>query len=125
MSRPPNFEVQTDLERNLIELRFRGNVAPADTGACLRTISVVLPELRPGFTVVTDLSGLESMSLDCAADLTKAMDAFRARGVAAVIRIIPDPGKDIGFNILAIIHYRRGIHVMTCKSREEANRTLK
>ena len=125
MSRPPNYEVLADLDRNLIELRFRGNLSPADMGACLRNISGVLPELRPGFTVVTDLSELESMSLECAPDLTKAMDAFRARGVATVVRIIPDPTKDIGFNILAIIPYRRGIHVITCKTRAEADRVIR
>lgn len=92
--------------------------------ACLQEISAVLPQVRPGFTVVTDLSALNTMSLDCAPDLTKAMDAFRARGVATVVRVIPDPTKDIGFNILAIVHYRRGIRVITCKTRAEANRLV-
>lgn len=125
MPAPRPHEVLTDLDRNLIELRFRGNVTQADMHVCLEEIAAVLPEVRPGFTVLTDLSALNAMSLDCAPDLTKAMDAFRARGVATVVRIIPDPAKDIGFNILAIIHYRRGIHVITCKTRAEADRALR
>lgn len=124
MPPPRSHEVQTDLDRNVIELRFRGDVTPADMRACLQEISAVLPQVRPGFTVVTDLSALNTMSLDCAPDLTKAMDAFRARGVATVVRVIPDPTKDIGFNILAIVHYRRGIRVITCKTRAEANRLV-
>jgi len=124
MPAPRSHEVVTDLDRNLIELRFRGDVAQADMHDCLEEIAAVLPQVRPGFTVLTDLSALNAMSLDCAPDLTKAMDAFRARGVATVVRIIPDPAKDIGFNILAIIHYRRGIHVITCKTRAEADRAI-
>ena len=50
------------------------------------------------------------------------MDEFKAKGIGAVVRIVPDPAKDIGFNILSVVHYRRGVRVVTCQTAEEAER---
>jgi len=125
MTAKPAYEVEGDASLNLLKLRYFGHVTPSETKACLADIKALLPRMRPGFTVLTDLSGLDSMDLDCVTDLTKAMDAFRAKGVGTAVRIIPDPSKDIGFNILAIVHYRRGVHVVTCQNAEQAARVLK
>lgn len=84
----------------------------------------LLPNMRQGFTFLADLSGLESMDLDCVADITKIMDACNAAGIGTVVRIVPDPRKDIGLNILSIIHYRRGVHVLTFQNSAEAERAL-
>ena len=80
--------------------------------------------LQAGFTALTDLSELESMDLDCVTHLTKIMDQLRAKGVGTVIRIIPDREKDIGFRILSIIHLRRGVKIITCDTRAEAERAM-
>jgi hypothetical protein len=41
-----------------------------------------------------------------------------------VVRVIPDPHKDIGLNILSLFHYRRGVRIVTCETLEEAMRAL-
>jgi hypothetical protein len=41
-----------------------------------------------------------------------------------VVRVIPDPRKDIGLNMLSLFHYRRGIRIVTCMTLEEATKTL-
>jgi hypothetical protein len=64
------------------------------------------------------------MELDCLPELTGAMDRFKALGVGTVIRIVPDPRKDIGFNILSVVHYRRGVRVVTCTSAAEAEKLM-
>lgn len=119
------FDMQFDESRNLVTIRYFGHV----TGAAMKGVTehalAVLSKVRPGFTVLTDLSGLESMELDCVPGLTGMMDRFKAKGVGTVVRIIPDPAKDIGFNILAIVHYRRGVHIVTCETAAEAERVLK
>jgi len=120
----PAYEVGGDASLNLFQIHYHGHVTASEMKRCLEAVETALPKMRPGFTVLTDLSGLDSMDLDCVSDLTKAMDAFRAKGVATVVRIIPDPSKDIGFNILAIVHYRRGVRVVTCQNAEEAARVL-
>jgi hypothetical protein len=125
MTAKPAFEVRGDDSLNLIRIRYLGHVTAAELRAGAGEVKAVLAKMRPGFTVLTDLSGLEAMDLECVPDLTRQMDAFRAKGVATVIRIIPDPSKDIGLNILAIVHYRRGVHVVTCQTAAEAEHVLK
>lgn len=41
------------------------------------------------------------------------MDLLREKKVASVIRVMPDPHKDIGFNILSQFHYGPEIQVAT------------
>ena len=80
--------------------------------------------MKPGFTVVTDLTELERMDLDCLPHLTKLMDLFLAAGVAKVVRVIPDPKKDIGFNLLSITRYRGRVPIATFGTRADADTAL-
>ena len=48
------------------------------------------------------------------------MDLCNRKWISKVVRFIPDPEKDIGFNILSLFHYRRGIPIVTCESLKEA-----
>ena len=52
------------------------------------------------------------------------MDLFDAAGVDTIVRVIPNPRKDIGFSIMSLFHYRHGVHIMTCETMEEAKRIL-
>lgn len=125
MSSPAAFEILSDGVPHLVRIRYLGHVTAAGMQACREAIEQILPRMQPGFTVVTDLSGLASMDLECAPHLTKIMDLAGNLGVGTVVRIIPDPAKDIGFNILSIIHYRgHDVRIITCETREEAERAL-
>jgi hypothetical protein len=125
MTAKPMFEINSDAAKNLVQIRYLGHVSATGMKECVAHVERRLPELRLGFTVLTDLSGLESMDLDCVPYLTKIMDLIRAKGVGTVVRIIPDPTKDIGFNILSLIHLRRGVKIVTCENLAEAERALK
>ncbi len=116
--------IQVDISRNLMEVRYRGCVTAAEVKAVSEKVMDLLPQMRKGFTFLADLSSLESMELDCAPDITRIMDACNAAGIGTVVRIIPDPRKDIGLNILSIIHYGRGVHVLTCQNSAEAERVI-
>jgi hypothetical protein len=116
--------VQVDIARNLIEVRYEGRVSVAEVKAVSERVMELLPQLRTGYTFLADLSRLESMELDSVTYITKIMDACNATGIGTVVRIVPDPRKDIGLNILSIIHYRRGVHVLTFQNSEEAERAL-
>ncbi len=120
----PPVEIQSVPEQNLARVRYHGHVTVADMTVALARIESLLRQLRPGFTVFTDLSNLDSMDLDCVAPLTKIMDCCRAAGVGTVVRVVPDTNKDIGFNILSIIHYRHGVKIVTCATLAEAEREL-
>jgi hypothetical protein len=125
MNKKPECEVMGDASRNLIQIRHLGHVTTTEMRACIEEVKRLLPEMRAGFTLLTDLSGLDSMELDCVVDIGRMMDACKVKGIGAAVRIIPDQSKDIGLNILALVHYRSGVHVITCRNASEAERALK
>jgi hypothetical protein len=124
MESQPGYLFRGDIDRNLIEVRYRGRVSVGDVSAVYERVAELLPQMREGFTFLADLSELESMGLDCMGGITKIMDACNAAGIGTVVRIIPDPRKDIGLNILSIIHYRRGVHLLTFQNSAEAERAI-
>ena len=124
MTANDGFEIQQDLSRNLIQISWRGHVGVAESNAAGERVALLLPQMRRGFTLLADLSGLESMELDCAPGIARLMDTLRENGIGTVVRIVPDATKDIGLNILAIVHYRGTVQVITCHTAEEAGRVL-
>jgi hypothetical protein len=50
---------------------------------------------------------------------------LRARGVKLIIRVIPDPSKDIGFGILSRFHYPNKPRTVICETLSEAAKHLK
>jgi ABC-type transporter Mla MlaB component len=120
----PTFELVMEAGRNLTHLRYFGTVTAAQMPECVRQIESTLPQLRTGFTMLVDLSGLDAMELECVPYLSTIMELCKGRGLGTVIRVIPDPSKDIGLNILSLIHYRGKVRVMTCGTLAEAQRLL-
>jgi hypothetical protein len=121
----PALEIGIDVARNILCKRFNGHVSAAQMKAGVAEVARLLPSMRAGFKVLVDLSGLSSMDLDCAPHLAKVMDLCKAHGVGLVVRVTPDPEKDIGFNILSVTHYRGKVRVVTCETLAEAERALK
>jgi hypothetical protein len=120
----PAFEVEIEPARNVVRIRYFGDVLVAHMQAGAAELERLLPQMRTGFAVLTDLSGLDSMELGCAPHLTRIMDLCKTRGVGLVVRIIPDPAKDIGLNILSLTHYRGQVKIVTCGTLAEAERAL-
>jgi hypothetical protein len=118
------FEIEADAERRILRTYFRGLVAAADLAAAADRSSRIIEQMAPGFTVVADLSALEKMDLDCVPHLTRLMDEFRRARVGRVLRIIPDPNKDIGFTLLSHTHYRGEVPFSTLTSVAEAQMEL-
>jgi hypothetical protein len=117
-------EFQPDVERKLLQLRFRGHVAGKDMAPELDRLAPMFLQLGTGFSLVTDLTELDNMDLDCVPHVTRMMDLCLRAGVRQVVRVIPDPGKDIGFKLLSMTHYRRKVPVVTCETRAEAERAI-
>ncbi len=76
--------------------------------------------LKAGFVVISDLSHLESMDPACALPMGTLMDLCSAGGVSSVVRVIPDPTKDIGFNIIARFHMPAPVRMETHEGLAEA-----
>jgi len=117
-------QVESDQSKNLLRIAFLERVGPDEAKLGVEKMRQALSDLSPGFRLVADLSRLESMDLACAEHLKRSMDLCNKAGVSKVIRIIPDPQKDIGLNIMSKFHYRREIPIVTCESEAEAMKVL-
>ena len=118
------FQVKTDRARNLLEIVFSGEVDAAEAKQGVDQVEVLLAELTPGFALLKDLSGLVNMDLECVPHLARSMDLCKAAGVARIVRVIPDPQKDIGLNILSRFHYPPEVQIVTCETLDEAMKLL-
>jgi len=118
------FKVEADKARKLLEIAFAGKVNAAAAKQCVDRVELLLTGLESGFTLLNDLSGLGQMDVSCAPHLERSMELCKKAGVVRVVRIIPDPHKDIGLSILSIFHYPRRIKIITCETREEALKLL-
>ncbi len=113
-------QVQADPARNVLHITFSQTVNQPQAERCRNDIRAALGKLQPGFRLLTDLSGLESMDVTCASEIAATMDMCRRKGVGEVIRVIPDPTKDIGFKLMSLFHYDHGIPIVTCATLSEA-----
>src|SRR5437870_7874572 len=113
-------EVEIDKVRNLVVITFRGRVDLAEAQEGRQRVAAALEGMPPGFRLLTDLSGLDSMEYACAPEIEASMDLLRAKDVARVVRVIPDSHKDIGFKVMSYFHYGKAIPVLTCETRAEA-----
>jgi hypothetical protein len=124
MPAPPAFDIIIDPDRNLVRTRFVGNITEAAMKQAVIEVEALLPQVKPGFSIFANLGQVESMDLDSARPLTQIMDLCRVRGVALIVRILPPKDRDIGINLLSIVHYRGRVRTVTVESVAEAERIL-
>lgn len=116
--------VEFDPARRILSTHFRGVVTPADARAYAEHVRDLLATVDPGFSMLTDLTGLEEMDIDSVGDITRVMDLCLAAGVQRIVRVIPDPSKDIGFHLLSLTHYRGRVPIATCETILQAEGVL-
>lgn len=116
--------ITSNKTKQLLHIRYLGPVQLKDFQHGQEDLVAQLKELSPGFRLLADFSQMESMGLDCRPALGRMMDLIGQAGVDLVVRVIPEPGRDIGMNILALFHYRRRPRAVTCESMVEAARLL-
>jgi len=117
--------VTVDTVRNIVRLSFVGDIGVEESRSHEKAISDAIAAARPGFFLLTDLSELTSMDVDCMSSIIRTMEAARSRGIARVVRVIPDISKDIGFNIMSLFHYPHGVQIITCENQTAAEGALK
>lgn len=118
------FQAEIDKSQNLLKFVFSGRVTPEETKRWREKLAVLLGELKPGFKLLSDFSGVESMDLACAPDIESSMEACDKAGIVKVVRVITHPRQDIGLSIMSLFHYRRCISIITCETMEEALKAL-
>ena len=118
------FRAELDKSKNLLSVVLSQRVTTEDISRWREQLSGFLPSLQPGFKLLVDLSPMDSMDLDCVPDIARAMEAMDDAGVSKIVRIIPEPHKDIGLNIMSRFHFRHSVSLVTCDSMEEALQAL-
>jgi hypothetical protein len=118
------FAVEIDKSQRLMKLEFSRVVTSEEAKLCLERIEMLLEDMRPGFQLLMDLSRLERMELECFHDIERIMKLLNGKGIKEVVRVIPDPRKDIGFSIMSAFHYDHDVGITTCDTLDDAMKLL-
>jgi hypothetical protein len=118
-------KIEIDPGQNLFVMRYSDTIAADEVEKALGEIRQTLQKLRAGFTLFGDFTKLQRMDSACAPFIEQAMDLFNASGVSRIVRVIPDPHRDIGMGIMSIFHYRGDIQILTCETLEQAEPLLR
>jgi hypothetical protein len=114
------FVVEIDRSRRFVVISVAGYLAAEDARDAARRVREIVAEAEPGFVALADFRWLDAMATGAAPFIADIMDAFVARKVSAVVRVVPDPRKDIGLNILSQFHYGPDIRVITFETLADA-----
>ena len=118
------FLVALNKPRQLLHLSYIGHVMPEELRRGYADAQAMAADLKPGFHLLADFARLDSMDLACRTELGRLMELADQGGVGLLVRVIPDPSKDIGLDILALFHYRKRPRMVTCKNMVEAAEKL-
>jgi len=113
------FHAEVDQPKNLLTFAFSGKVTKSETSRWKGELPALLSQLKSGFKLLSDFSGVESFELGCAPDIEVVMDMLNKAGIVKVVRIIVHPQQDIGLSIMSLFHYRRCVSIVTCETLEE------
>ena len=116
--------VTSNKSRQLLCVSYIGRMQSEEFRRSHEQLTAQLGEMSPGYCLLVDFSHLEFMGLDCEPELGRMMELIGRAGVGWVARVIPEPSKDIGMNILTAFHYPHRLPVVTCKSLVEAAKAL-
>ena len=109
------YSVEIDRSKRLVVISAVQHVTAEQAKLVAQQLRELLHEFAPGFRVLADFRWLESMDSAAAPHVAKIMDALAEKGVASVTRVMPDPHKDIGLNILSQFHYGPEIQSLRLK----------
>jgi anti-anti-sigma regulatory factor len=116
--------VEIDRSKRLVVISAVQHVTAEQAKQTAQQLRAVLGDITPGFHVLADFRWLESMDSAAARYIAEIMDALAQKGVASVTRVIPDPHKDIGLNILSQFHYGPEIRIATFETLADALQSL-
>ena len=118
------YKVTYDNRRNIIIIKIEKDFNVRQAEDLHTHLEQIIPRCKKGFRLLTDLSLLENMEQEANRTIKKLMELINQHGVSKVIRVIPDPAKDIGFNIMSLFYYSRKVIIHTYQSIEEAQKHL-
>ena len=118
------YALELDRSKRLLVISAAQRITAEAANRAAQRIRELLQDVAPGFHVLADFRWLESMDSAAARHIAEMMDALAEKNVASVTRVMPDPHKDIGLNILSQFHYGPEIHLATFETLAEALESL-
>ena len=118
------YAVELDRSKRLLVISAAAKVTAEEAKMAAQRIREVLRDVAPGFHALADFRWLESMDPAAAQHIAAIMDALAEKNVASVTRVMPDPRKDIGLNILSQFHYGPDVTVTTFETVADAIRSI-
>jgi anti-anti-sigma regulatory factor len=107
------YAVELDQSKRLLVISAARRVTAEQVKAVAQRVRELVQDIAPGFRVLVDFRWLDLMDSAAAPHLAEIMEALTEKGVAYVARVMPDPHKDIGLNILSQFHYGPQIQIAT------------
>jgi hypothetical protein len=118
------YSVELDQSKRLLVISAAQRVTAEQARQAAQQVRDLLQDVAPGFRVLADFRWLESMDPATARHVAQIMDALARKRVASVTRVMPDPHKDIGLNILSQFHYGPEIQITTFQTLADALQSL-
>src|SRR6266576_6214307 len=118
------YALELDRSKRLLVISAAQRVTAEEANRAAQRIRELLQDVAPGFHVLADFRWLESMDSAAARHIAEMMDALAEKNVASVTRVMPDPHKDIGLNILSQFHYGPDVTITTFDTLADAVQSI-
>jgi len=118
------YTVELDRSKRLLVISAAQRVTAEQARQAAQQVRELLQDVAPGLRVLADFRWLESMDSATARHVADIMDVLTEKQAASVTRVIPDPHKDIGLNILSQFHYGPEIQIATFETLADALQSL-
>jgi len=118
------YSVEADKSKRLVVISAAGRVTKEEAKQAAQRMRDIVKDFASGFRVLADFQWLQSMDAAAARHVAEIMDTLTEKQVASVIRVMPDPHKDIGLNILSQFHYGPEIQITTFETLADALQSL-
>jgi len=118
------YSVELDRSKRFLVISAAQRVTAGEAKQAAQQVRKLLENVDPGFRVLADFRWLVSMDSAAARHVAEIMDAVAEKQVASVTRVMPDPHKDIGLNILSQFHYGPEIQIATFETLADAIQSL-
>jgi hypothetical protein len=116
------FDVHSNTTKNRLYLRLDGFLTDQETKEAADQVIAHINKLRPGFDAITDISTYKPGSEKAAAEIVRAQQVYKSRGVRLIVRIV-------GASVLGKMQFQRtgqevGLEMAYVTSLQEAERLL-
>jgi hypothetical protein len=118
------FLATTNRHRRLLQISYIHHVNVAELERGYEELKLLLAEFPAGYRLLVDFGRLESMDPAAMDIIGRTMELLEQHGLELVVRVIPDPSKDIGLKIIGIFHYHSKPRIVVCETMDEAGRVL-